>query len=89
MKYEITIENNHIVEMKPISKTNQFEGLCIGPYEAYGMAISMRQLTSYMQKEEPSDVINRLIEINESYARTLTRLAKQLGYPEMQDEIEE
>lgn len=88
MKYEITIKNNRIVEMKPISETNRFEGICIGPYEAYGMSIAMQQLTRYMRQEEPNDGINRLIEINESYARTLMRLAKQLGHPEMQDEDE-
>ena len=79
MKYEITIENDRIVEMRPI-EGNKFHGLCIGPYEAYGMSISMRQLTDYMKKEKPNDLINRLIKINESYARTLENLAKQLGY---------
>ena len=88
MKYEITVENDRIIEICPISESKRFEGICISPYEAQGMASSMRQLTHYMQKEEPSDGINRLIEINESYARTLTRLAKQLGHPEMQDEDE-
>ena len=88
MKYEITVENDRIIEMRPIDESNRFEGICIGPHEASGMAISMRQLTDYMRKEEPNPVINRLIEINESYARTLTRLAKQLGHPEMQGEDE-
>ena len=89
MRYEITIKNNRIIDTKPIKENQRFEGICIGPYEAYGMSIAMRQLTSYMQKEEPNDVINRLIEINESYARTLMRLAKQLGYPALQSEDEE
>lgn len=89
MKYEITVENGCIIEMCPISESKRFEGICISPYEAQGMAVSMRQLTRYMRKEEPNDVINRLIEINESYERTLTRLAKQLGHPEMQDEGKE
>lgn len=89
MKYEITVENDRIIEMKPIGESKRFEGLCIGPYEAYGMSIAMRELSDYMRKEEPNDVINRLIEINESYARTLMRLAKQLGYPALQSEDEE
>ena len=89
MKYEITVENDRIIEMRPIDERNQFEGICIGPYEAYGMSIAMRQLSDYMRKEEPNDVINRLIKTNEEYARTLERLAKQLGHPEIQDEDKE
>lgn len=89
MKYEITVENNRIIEMKPIGESKRFEGICISPYEAQGMAISMRQLSDYMRKEEPNDVINRLIQINEEYARTLERLAKQLGHPGMQKEDED
>ena len=89
MKYEITVENDRIIEMRPISESNRFNGICIGPYEAHGMSIAMRQLSDYMRKEEPNDVINRLIEINEDYARTLERLAKQLGHPGMQEEDEE
>ena len=88
MKYEITVENDRIIEMRPIDESKRFEGICIGPYEASGMAISMRELNDYMRKEEPNSVINRLIEINESYARTLERLAKQLGHPGMQEEDE-
>ena len=89
MKYEITVKNDRIIEMRPIDESNRFDGICIGPHEAHGMAIAMRQLTDYMRKEEPNDVINRLIKINEEYARTLERLAKQLGHPEIQDEDKE
>ena len=89
MKYEITVENDRIIEMKPIDENNRFDGICISPYEASGMAISMRELSDYLRKEEPNSVISRLIEINEGYAKTLERLAKQLGHPGMQEEDEE
>ena len=86
MKYEITVENDRIIEMQPISESNRFEGLCISFYEAYGMVSSMRMLCLYLKMDEPNDVNKCLIEINERYALTLERLAKQLGHPELQDE---
>ena len=89
MKYEITVENDRIIEMRPISESNHFDGICISPYEANGMAESIRLLCNYLRKEEPNDVINRIIKINEEYTRALKRLAKQLGHPGMQDEVED
>lgn len=88
MKYEITIEENRITECRPIDNRNRFEGLCIGAYEASGMSTAMLHLVDYLKKEKPNDLVNRVIEITEDYARTLKYLAKQLGYEDDQAEKE-
>ena len=88
MKYEITVEDKRLIDIRPIAENNQFPGLCISFYEAYGMASGMRLLCGYLRKEGLNDINKTLIEINERYAQRLEQLAKQLGHPELQDEAE-
>lgn len=87
MKYEITVENDRIVEMRPV-EGNKFRGLCIGANEANGMSKAMDILVQFLEKEEPSEINKRMIHIAEDYSESLKYLAKQLGYEGDQDEDE-
>ena len=84
MKYEITVEDGCITNMRPVE--NKFQDLCIGPVEANGMANAMLILKQFLEKEKQSETIKRMIEIAENYSETLKYLAKQLGCEDEQAE---